>query len=326
MMKLFKKSFYKEIFGLLGNTFSEFSKDSAMKMSASLAYYTIFSIAPLLLIVIWLVGFLYGEVLSGEQDARTEVFEEFASIFGPETAAQIQQIIQNINLSNKSGIGIAIGIGTLIIGSTTIFVEIQDSLNRIWGVRPKPKKGWLKMLLNRAISFSMVLGLGFLLIVSLIANGIILALSSQITQYLPDISVYVVEWVNIGLTFLVITALFAFIFRFLPDARMRFRDAVGGAIFTAALFMLGRYLIALYMQYSAPASAYGAAGAIIILLLWIYYSAAILYFGAEFTKVYALRYGKGVWPSSYAVKVVLKEEEVEDEPIAPPQVPTDPEG
>lgn len=325
-MKLFKKSFYKEIFGLLGNTFSEFSKDSAMKMSASLAYYTIFSIAPLLLIVIWLVGFLYGEVLSGEQDARTEVFEEFASIFGPETAAQIQQIIQNINLSNKSGIGIAIGIGTLIIGSTTIFVEIQDSLNRIWGVRPKPKKGWLKMLLNRAISFSMVLGLGFLLIVSLIANGIILALSSQITQYLPDISVYVVEWVNIGLTFLVITALFAFIFRFLPDARMRFRDAVGGAIFTAALFMLGRYLIALYMQYSAPASAYGAAGAIIILLLWIYYSAAILYFGAEFTKVYALRYGKGVWPSSYAVKVVLKEEEVEDEPIAPPQVPTDPEG
>jgi len=314
-MNLFKKSFYKDIFQLLSNTFSEFSNDNAMKMSASLAYYTIFSIAPLLLIVIWLVGFFYGEILAGEQDAQSEVFEEFATIFGAATAAQIQQIIQNISLSNKSGIGIAVGIGTLVIGSTTIFTEIQDSLNRIWGVRPKPKKGWLKMLLNRAISFSMVLGLGFLLIVSLIANGIIVALSSQITRFFPEISVYVVEWVNVGLTFIVITSLFAFIFRFLPDARMRFRDVAGGAIFTAALFMLGRYLISLYMQYSAPASAYGAAGALIILLLWVYYSAAILYFGAEFTKVYALRYGRGVWPSSYAVKVVMKEEEVEDEPI-----------
>ncbi|PPL04360.1 YihY/virulence factor BrkB family protein [Parapedobacter indicus] len=320
-MRLFKKSFYKDIFQLLSNTFSEFSNDNAMKMSASLAYYTIFSIAPLLLIVIWLVGFFYGQILAGEHDAQSAVFEEFAAIFGPATAAQIQQIIQNIGLSNKSGIGIAVGIGTLILGSTTIFTEIQDSLNRIWGVRPKPKKGWLKMLLNRAISFSMVLGLGFLLIVSLIANGIIVALSSQITRFFPEISVYLVEWVNIGLTFIVITSLFAFIFRFLPDARMRFRDVAGGAIFTAALFMLGRYLISLYMQYSAPASAYGAAGAIIILLLWVYYSAAILYFGAEFTKVYALRYGRGVWPSSYAVKVVMKEEEVEDEPLELPSRP-----
>ncbi|MGK6352359.1 YihY/virulence factor BrkB family protein [Parapedobacter sp. DT-150] len=313
--KLFKKSFYKEVFGLLGDTFSEFSKDSAMKMSASLAYYTIFSIAPLLLIVIWLVGFFYGEILVSEHDASAEVFREFANIFGPETATQIQQIIQNIRLSDKSGMGIAIGIGTLVVGSTTIFIEIQDSLNRIWGVRPKPKKGWLKMLLNRAVSFSMVLGLGFLLIVSLIANGIIVALSSQITRFLPDISVILVEWINMGLTFLVITSLFAFIFRFLPDARMRFNDVAGGAIFTSALFMLGRYLIAIYMKYSAPASAYGAAGAIIVLLLWIYYSAAILYFGAEFTKVYALRYGRGVWPSSYAVKVITQEQEVVGEPI-----------
>ncbi len=311
MMKLFKKTFYTDVFALLAQTFNEFMDDRAMKMSASLAYYTIFSIAPLLLIVIWLVGFFYGEVLDGEQDAQTEIFEEFAHLFGAETAAQIKQIIQNISVSNKSGLGIAIGIGTLIVGSTTIFIDIQESLNRIWRVRPKPKKGWLKMLLNRVISFSMVLGLGFLLIVSLIANGIIVALSSQITQYFPEISVVVVEWVNIGLTFFVITCLFMFIFRFLPDARMRFKDVVGGAIFTAALFMLGRYLIALYMQYSAPASAYGAAGSIIVLLLWIYYSAAILYFGAEFTKVYAQRYGNGILPTSYAVKIIQTEAEVE---------------
>lgn len=314
-MKFFSAQFYKDIFHLLRDTVSEFFKDKAMKMSASLAYYTIFSIAPLLLIVIWLVGFFYGELLAGQQDAQTEVFDEFANIFGPEIAAQIQQIIQNISVSNKSGLGIAVGIGTLVVGSTTIFIEIQDSLNRIWGVRPKPKKGWLKMLLDRVLSFSMVLGLGFLLIVSLIANGIVVSLSSYITGYFPDISVFVVEWVNVGVTFLVTTSLFAFIFHFLPDARMRFRDVAGGALFTAALFMLGRYLIALYMQFSAPASAYGAAGAIIVLLLWIYYSAAILYFGAEFTKVYALKYGKGVWPSSYAVKVIITEEEVENEPI-----------
>lgn len=309
-MKLFKKSFYKEIFELLVQTFNDFMDDKAMKMSASLAYYTIFSIAPLLLIVIWLVGFLYGEVLDGEQDAQGEIFEEFANLFGSDTAAQIQQIIQNISVSNKSGVGIAVGIGTLVIGSTTIFMDIQESLNRIWGVKAKPKKGWLKMLLNRVISFSMVLGLGFLLIVSLIANGIILAMSSQITQFLPEISVVMVGWINLGLTFLVITCLFTFIFRFLPDARMRFKDVVGGALFTAFLFMLGRYLIALYMQYSAPASAYGAAGSIIVLLLWIYYSAAILYFGAEFTKAYAQRYGDGVQPTSYAVKIVQTETEV----------------
>ncbi|MEC3878699.1 YihY/virulence factor BrkB family protein [Parapedobacter sp. 10938] len=314
-MKLFRAQFYKDSFHLLKDTAAGFSDDKGMKMSASLAYYTIFSIAPLLLIVIWTVGFFYGELLAGPQDAQAEVFDEFANIFGPETATQIQQIITNISVSDKSGIGIAVGIGTLVVGSTTIFVEIQDSLNRIWGVRPKPKKGWLKMLIDRALSLSMVLGLGFLLIVSLIANGLVMALSSQITSYFPDISVIVVEWVNVGLTLVVITALFAFIFHFLPDARMRFRDVVGGALFTAALFMLGRYLIALYMQFSAPASIYGAAGAIIVLLLWVYYSAAILYFGAEFTKAYALKYGKGVWPSSYAVKVVTTEKEVEDEPL-----------
>lgn len=309
-MKIFRASFYREIGQLLSMTFNEFMNDKAMKMSASLAYYTIFSIAPLLLIVIWLVGFLYGEHVAGQGGAQAEVFEEFAALFGTEVAAQIQQVIQQISISNKSGIGIAIGIGTLVAGSTTIFIEIQDSLNTIWKLKPKPKKGWLKMLLNRAISLSMVLGLGFLLIVSLLLNGIIVALSNQIGQYLPDISIWMVEWINIGLTFLVITILFGTIFGVLPDARLRFKDIAGGAIFTALLFMLGRFLISLYMQYSAPASAYGAAGSIIVLLLWIYYSAAILYFGAEFTKVYARKYGRGILPASYAVGIVQEEIEV----------------
>ncbi len=316
-MKVFSISFYKEIGELIMETYRSFSSDRAMKMSASLAYYTLFSIAPLLLIVIWTVGFLYGEHIAGQEGVRTEVFDELTSLFGADVAVQIQQLIEKISFADESGIGIAIGIGTLIVGSTTIFMEIQDSLNTIWGLKPKPKKGWLKMLVNRALSFSMVLGLGFLLIASLLLNGIIVALSNQIGQYFPEISLWMVEWINIGLTFLVITTLFGTIFGVLPDARLRFRDTVGGAIFTALLFMLGRYLISLYMQYSAPASAYGAAGAIIVLLLWIYYSAAILYFGAEFTKAYAHRYGKGISPASYAVRIIQQELEVE--PGTPPR-------
>lgn len=306
-MKFFRAGIFKEIFEVLALSVKGFGEDRAMKMSASLAYYAIFSIAPLLLIVIWLIGFIYGDFIEGNNSIQTEIFDEFASLFGAEVAGQIQQTIQKISVSNKSGIGIAVGITTLIIGSTTIFVDIQHSINTIWKVRAKPKKSWLKMLLNRAISFSMVLGLGFLLIVSLLLNGIITALSSYLTNYIDNLSVYLMEWINIGVTFVIITFLFTTIFTVLPDAKIRLKDAIGGSLFTASLFMLGRYLIAVYMQFAAPASAYGAAGSIIVLLLWVYYSAAILYFGAEFTKVYAERYGKGIIPSSYAVKIVHQE-------------------
>lgn len=310
MMKLLKKNFYRDIFELLSLSVQGFAQDRAMKMSASLAYYAIFSIAPLLLIIIWLVGFLFGEFVEGQAGVQAEVFGEFASLFGAEVASQIQQVIQQISVSNKSGIGIAAGLITLIIGSTTIFIDIQHSINLIWKVRPKPRKGWVKMILNRVISFSMVLGLGFLLITSLLLNGIIVALSSYILDYFPDLSFILVEWINIGITFLVTAILFGIIFSVLPDARIRFRDVLGGALFTAGLFMLGRYLISVYMQFAAPASAYGAAGSLIVLLLWVYYSAAILYFGAEFTKVYAEKYGNGITPTSYSVKIVQQEIQV----------------
>jgi membrane protein len=307
--KFLSAGFYKDIWQLLSLTAQSFMNDKALKMSASLAYYAIFSIAPLLLIIIWLIGFLFGEYVEGQQGAQEEVFREFASIFGTEVAAQIQSVIQKISVSNKSGVGIAAGIITLIVGSTTIFIEIQDSINNIWKVRAKPRKGWVKMLLNRVISFSMVLGLGFLLIASLLINGIIVALSQYFTNYFPDLSVNMVEWINVIVTYLVISVLFGIIFSVLPDAKVRFLDVLGGGLFTGLLFMFGRFLISLYLQYAAPASAYGAAGSVIVLLLWVYYSAAILYFGAEFTKVYAEKYGNGIRPSSFAVKIVQYEEE-----------------
>lgn len=325
-MRLLKKDFYKDVYVLLRDSAISFMEHKALRLSAALAYYTIFAMAPLLLIVMWVVGFLYGQHVEGQESVQNELFEEAANILGRETTAQVQEVVRRISVSNKSGIGILVGIGTLVFASTTIFVQIQEGINFIWDVKPKPKKGWARILLNRAISFSMVIGLGFLLITSLLLNGIIAALSGIIGQYFPDLSLYLLNSINVGITFLIVTVLFGFIFHFLPDAKVRFRDVLGGALFTAFLFMLGRYLIGLYMQYTTPGSAYGTAGSLIVLLLWVNYSAAIMYFGAEFTKQYAQKYGNGIIPASYAVRVIHIEEETTrpklPEPAPHPQAET----
>lgn len=301
------KKFFSNTLTLVKETFAGFSNDKIMKKSASLAYYTIFSLAPLLLILMWTVGFFYGE------DATNgEIFGEINEIVGEKAAAQIQEIIREISLSDKSGIAIVIGVGTLIIGSTTVFIEIQDSINAIWGVKAKPKKGWKKMLLDRFISFSMIIGLGFLLIVSLLVSTIVELLSGYLIKILPDIMGPLFNLINFGITFLVISSLFAIIFKFLPDAQVKWKYVRSGAIFTALLFIAGRYLIGLYMQFAAPESAYGAAGSLIIILLWVYYTAAILYFGAEFTKVYTRRQCGEIIPSKFAVRVIQRE--IEDDP------------
>ncbi|MFA7686459.1 MAG: YihY/virulence factor BrkB family protein [Moheibacter sp.] len=287
-----------------------FGNDRCMKFSASLAYYTLFSIGPLLLIVIWCIGFFYGTQLEGTS-AQVEVFEELQRIFGQNVASFMQSTMERMMVQTDSNLGIIIGIATLIFTSTTIFVDIQDSINAIWGIKPKPKKGWVKMIIDRLLSFSMILGLGFLLIVSLLINSIIMLFTNYITEIIPGITLNMLGWINTAITFLVITTLFGFIFKVLPDAKVRNKDIIGGAIFTSLLFMLGRYGISMYLQHNATASAFGAAGSVIILLLWIYYSAAILYFGAEFTKEHAKLLGEGIQPSSYAVLVAHTEIAVE---------------
>ena len=300
----FTLDFWKNTAKLIYKAAISFSDDKCMKLSASLAYYSTFSIGPLLLIVIWCIGFFYGEQIKGEgSTAQAEVFEELVKLFGPEVAIQIQTYIDKISQQDSGTIGIIIGVSTLIFTSTTIFVEIQDSINTIWGVKPKPKKGWLKYIKDRLLSFSMVLGLGFLLIASLLINSIIQLMMNYINRILPDMTVNMLNWINMGITFLVISLLFGLIFKMLPDAKVNTKHIVGGAVFTAILFMLGRYGISLYLQHNATASAFGAAGSVIILLVWIYYSAAILYFGAEFTKEHAKFYENGIQPSSYAVLV-----------------------
>lgn len=305
---------------LLINAGNGFAEDNCMKLSASLAYYTVFSIGPLVIILIWLLGFLYGNHLEGQDGAKMQVLNEISNLFGEQTTALLDGAIQKISAQGKSSIGLIIGIGSLVFTSTTIFVDIQNSINTIWQVKAKPKKGWLKMLANRLISFSMILGLSFLLIASLLISSIIGIITQNIEAVLErlniDLNLQQIEnWglINTGITFTVIACLFGFIFAFLPDAKVRFKDILGGAIFTAILFMIGKYGISMYLSTNATASAYGAAGSIIILLAWVYYSAAILYFGAEFTKEYAIKYGRGIHPTSFAVLVKQTELEIDPE-------------
>ena len=234
----------------------------------------------------------------------------------------MQDMIKSVELSGKTNIALITGIFTLILGATSIFVEIQDSINLIWRVKAKPKRGWVKLLKDRLLSSSLIVSLGFLLVVSLVVNGLILALSDTLTRYFPDIAVIFAEALNFIISLGVVAVLFGVIFKVLPDAKIGWKDIRWGAIFTALLFMLGRYLIGLYIETTSTGSTYGAAGSLIVILVWIYYTAAILYFGAEFTQVYAEHYGIKIEPADYAVYVEQKEKEREVSTL-PPQKNTE---
>ena len=280
----------------LKDSFKGFSDHKITKLSASLAYFTTFSLGPLLIVII----FIAGRVL-GEEAAQGTIFNEIKGFIGAEGAAQIQTIIKNAAISGKSGIAAVIGILTLLIGATTVFGEMQDSINSIWGVKAKPKAGIMKLIMTRLLSFGMIASLGFLLLVSLAITAVVEGIGNRLKDAFPDVTVVVLYIVNLIVTFGVITALFAIIFKVLPDVRIKWKDIWPGAIATAILFMIGKFLISIYISKSDIGSTYGAAGSLVILIVWIYYSSIILYFGAEFTKSYALQKGVHIVPSEYAV-------------------------
>ena len=289
---------------VISKSFKDFIADDALKYSASLSYYTVFSIAPVLIIIIGMAGIFFGEeAVSGE------IFRQFSGLMGPNVAELIQQAIKNVKLSGQSWTATIVGFLTLLIGATGVFAELQDSLNKIWSLKTTVKKGWLQYLINRLISFSMVLTLGFLLMVSLLINALITLLS---TRYLTVLNDW--QWlsfiINNAIILGIVTLLFAFIFKFLPDVRLRWANVASGAFFTAILFSIGKYLIGTYLSQSAIASAFGAAGSLALILLWVYYSSSILFFGAEFTKNYAVIFDKPVEADVYATFVVTKEKEL----------------
>jgi membrane protein len=310
MKKIFTKKTFKSSITILKETFTSFMQDKGLKLSASLSYYTIFSLAPLLLLIISLAGAIFGQEAS-----EGRIFEEIHNLIGDKAAVQIQQVIENLRLSGKTTMSVIIGAVTLIIGATTVFGEIQDSINMIWKVKAKPRKGWLKLIKDRLLSGSIIIGLGFLLVVSLIANGALVALNNILKQWFPDFTIILFNLANIAISFLVITVLFGVIFKLLPDAKIKWKDVRAGAFFTACLFLLGRYLIGLYISTTAAGSPYGAAGSLIVILLWVYYTAAILYFGAEFTRTYAIFKGRKIQPTEFAVFVEQREIEREATPV-----------
>lgn len=301
-----KKSFFANAWIVLTDAFNGFLDDRCLKLSAALAYYTIFSLAPLLVLVMSLAS-----IFLGEEAINGHIFGQINGLVGNDAAKQIQDMIKSVGLSGKTNTALAIGIVTLLIGATSIFVEIQDSVNLIWRVKAKPKQGWLKLLKDRLLSSSLVVSLGFLLLVSLVVNGMVLALGDQLSRLLPGLGVYVLSAINLLISTAVVAVLFGVIFKVLPDAKIAWKDVRSGAIFTAVLFMLGSYLIGVYIDTTATGSTYGAAGSMIVLLTWIYYIAAILYFGAEFTLAYANHFGIKIEPAPNAVYIEQTERERE---------------
>jgi membrane protein len=286
----------------LQNAAIGFVDDNAFKLSASLSYYTVFALGPLLIIIISLTGIFFGK-----EAVQGKIYAQLSSLIGSESALEIQNIIINIQNSHSTTTGAVIGGIILFVGATGVFTEMQDSINFIWSVKSKPKKSWLKFIINRLLSFSLIVGMGFILLVSLIINALLAFLSDRLLRLLPHYTVALFHIINTAIILIVIAALFTVIFKVLPDATIAWKDAVLGAMLTAVLFLSGKFLIGYYIGRANLDITYGAAASIIIVLTWVYYSDIILYYGEEFTKMYALQHGSGIKPKQTAVFIIKKE-------------------
>ncbi|HEV2481804.1 MAG TPA: YihY/virulence factor BrkB family protein [Puia sp.] len=280
----------------------DFNNDNAFKLAASLSYSMIFSIAPFLIVAISLAGIIWGQ-----QAAEGRIYEQIKDLVGASPAQQIQDIITNIQRSHHTMSGAIVGGAILLIGATGVFTEIQGSINYMWCILAKPRKGWLKFLVNRLVSFSLIVAFGFISMVSLFVNSLMDLLGGYLKRYFTHFTVYFFYTVNLVLTLGIILILFMIIFRILPDAIISWRDAFIGALFTGLLFLLGKLLISLYLSHSSIGVLYGAAASIMLILIWVYYSSIILYYGAEFTKAYAGLAGRTIRPNSTAVYIEKKE-------------------
>lgn len=308
--KMAEKKTLKGILEIIKNSFKGFVDDKVTKLSGSLAYATIFSMGPLFIVIISLCSIFFGrEAVEGT------IYNQLKEFVGAATASQLQGIIKSASLAGKDQLAAIVGGITLLIGSTAVFAEIQDSINVIWGLKPKPKRGWLKFLQNRVLSFSVIISLGFLLLVSLAVTTFIDGFGNRLMAKFPEVAVVVFYVFNILLTLTIITSIFAVIFRVLPDAVIKWKDVFTGSVITALLFMAGKFAISFYISKANIGSAYGTAGSLVILLVWVYYSSLILYFGAEFTKAYAVKYGSKIYPDKYAVTTKTVETETGDHSI-----------
>ena len=293
------------MFGLLRDTFREWREDGANRLAAALAYYTTFSLAPLLVLIIAMAG-----LVGGQESAQGQVMAQVEDLLGSEGREFIQGMIESASRPATGWPATVIGALTLLFGALGVFGELQNSLNTIWEVKPKPAKslvdGIKRFVIKRLMSFAMVLVIGFLLLASLVISAAVSALGEYIGTRWP-LADFWLQLLNFLISFVVISFLFAMIFKFLPEIKIAWKDVWLGAVVTSALFSLGKFLIGLYLGRSEVGNTFGAAGSLAILLIWIYYSAQILFFGAEFTQVYANRYGSKIVPDPGMVRVTEQE-------------------
>ena len=292
----------KNIIAFVKELFGEYGKDNAFSLGAALAYYTVFSIAPILFILITITSIFFGE-----EAAQGTIDDEMGALLGEEAGQQLQEIIANVHATGDSWWATLIGIGTLLFGATGVFNELKNSLNRIWELKEKPKSSVWNWIQTRLLSFSVLLGMAFVLLVSLALNAVVLGMGEQLADWLPGLGETAIALLSFVLSFVATVVVFALLFRFLPDARVAWRDIWAGAIFSAVLFTLGKVLIGFYIGTTSVTDTFGAAGALAALMIWAYYNAQILFLGAEFTFVWAKRHGRLVTPDEDAVKIRREE-------------------
>jgi membrane protein len=280
---------------LLRQTFSDWSEDKVPQLGAALAFYTALSIAPLLVIVLAVVGYFYGDSAAVQKEMNAQM----QSMVGSEGAQALSDMVESANKPTQGIVATVLSVITLVFGASGVFGQLQSSLNTIWEVEPKPNRGLWGMIRDRFLSIAMVMGMAFLLLVSLILSAA-LSQVDKLFAGLPDSMEWLAQALHFGVSLVVVTLLFAMMFRLLPDVKMAWSDVWLGAIVTALLFTIGKFAIGLYLGHSSMASSYGVAGSFVVLLVWVYYSAQIVFFGAELTQVYANNYGSRIVPAENA--------------------------
>ncbi|MEP6958407.1 MAG: YihY/virulence factor BrkB family protein [Nitrospirota bacterium] len=286
---------FKAMWKLLGATYTKWTEDHAQRLGAALAFYTVFSLAPILLIVIAIAGLVFGQ-----EAAEGQIIGQIQGLVGEDSAKAIQGMLAYARKPSTSLIATGLALVTLLFGATSVFAQVQDALNTIWGVESKPGLGIIQTLKDRFISFVAVLGSGFLLLVSLVLNAGLAAVGKTLESLLPAPE-FILQAINFLLSFVVITLLFAMIYKLIPDVSNRWQDVWVGAGMTSLFFTIGKFLIGLYLGKSEVGLAYGAAGSLIVVLLWVYYASQIFLFGAEFTAVYAASHGSRLKPTQNAI-------------------------
>jgi len=300
---------FKTYWVILKKSFSKFADDGVLTHAAALSYYTIFSLPPMLLIIVSVAARFYNE-----EDVRSSILDEIATLVGPEAALQLMNTLNKLSIHEPTWWATALGIGVLMFTATTVFVTMQNALNIIFEVKPVETKafGLLKMLRDRVISFTLLISIAFILLVSLAVDALLAAFGNLLKDWIGDISTVLVFLTSVVLPLAVVTLLFAMLFKFLPDVKLRWKDTWVGAVLTALLFELGKFLIGFYIGNSATTSVYEAAGSVLIVMIWVYYASAIFLFGSTFTFVRAMELNQHVEPADYAVKVKQLEVNLEE--------------